>query len=360
MVTPDSVGRALMDVSRRSHGLPTREENLAALAEQELARRKALADAGLTEARAAALPRQQEMAEETHAAQMKNYASMADYRNREKIPTPPGVGSVGQYVEGLKTRLGRDLTPEELLQAQTDWDKASSSSSGGAGGMAISPYVATDDEGNLAVYDKKTGKAIPGMHPPPTSEMRNTEYQGQSLEPAFQMLQHSLDTLEETLGGDQVGWMDRAKGMVPSTQAYYAKDNFNRAARAFAGAILARMSGEGSRLSDEDRVAYSNAAAIVNDIILLPGGIQESRRRLNQALELLKGIQERRKRAAVGLPTEGVGMNNDGGVPETGKTSSELGSSEQEVIQISTPEDYAVLNPGQLYRDPNGVTRRKK
>jgi hypothetical protein len=57
----DKLGRAMLDVSRRRHDLPTRQENIDARAMEDLKRRQAMAAAGLTEAKAEALPEQMDM-----------------------------------------------------------------------------------------------------------------------------------------------------------------------------------------------------------------------------------------------------------------------------------------------------------
>jgi len=151
-----------------------------------------------------------------------------------------------------------------------------------------------------------------------TAEMRNMEYQAGAVAPAFDLMEQSLNNLEKTT--ESIG--GKLKGILPGTDSYYAKDRFQKQAIALAGAIVARQAGEGSRLSDEDRRAYSKATTLVNDLILLPGGIKEARDRLTEARALIDEVQQRRSIAGTGA---GIG------------TQSEVGSG------AGTPDDPIVL-----------------
>jgi len=138
--------------------------------------------------------------------------------------------------------------------------------------------------------------------------MRNVEYQSQAVEPAFALVQQSLDTLKQATEG----FGSSVAGMIPGTDANWAKKHFQDQAKALLGAIVARQAGEGSRLSDEDRVAYSQASTIVNNTILLPGGVEDAQKRLSEAKQLIDTVIQRRRGGGVvapGTPSGGGGVS---------------------------------------------------
>lgn len=204
---------------------------------------------------------------------------------------------------------GDNETYQRLLRVRKEMGQADDKPSGtdsADGAFASNPFLVTDAKGNqrLAVRVKGGGykfvEEIGGekVGPGPTADMRNVEYQSQAVEPAFELVGKSLDTLEQATRG--IG--GKITGAIPGTQAYYAKTRFQDQARALLGAIVARQAGEGSRLSDEDRKAYSQAATLVNNLVLLPGGVEEARSRLNDAKMLLDQVMQRRRGGGVTAP----------------------------------------------------------
>lgn len=190
--------------------------------------------------------------------------------------------------------------------------RAGSGSGGADGGVAANPFNVTDAQGNvrLAVRDKHAPGGIRFVNdiggtrigPGPTAEQRNTEYQAQAVEPALALVSQSLDEFGKSIEGGLPGG---PSAMIPGTDAYYAKTKFQEQAKALLGAIVARQAGEGSRLSDEDRKSYSQAATIVNNVLTLPGGVDAAKVRLQQVTELLSQVMQRRKlgSSGVGNPT---------------------------------------------------------
>lgn len=161
----------------------------------------------------------------------------------------------------------------------------------------------------------------------PTAEMRNTAYQAGAVEPAFDLMEQSLDTLGQT------SWSSPLDKM-------WAQNRFRDQARALAGAILARQAGEGSRLSDEDRRAYSQAATIVNYLIFLPGGIEEARSRLQEARGLINTVQRRRALAGA---QGGAFADDERAGP----------SAEEQLPSPQTEAEYNALPPGTRYIHPD-------
>jgi hypothetical protein len=125
--------------------------------------------------------------------------------------------------------------------------------------------------------------------------MRNTSFQAGAVEPAFDLVEQSLNDYKRKSKG-----VGSVKQVIPGTNAYYAKDHYISQVKALLGAIVARQAGEGSRLSDEDRVAYSRAAGLVNESLMLPGGTAEARKRLNEARDLIRAVQQRRAISGAG------------------------------------------------------------
>lgn len=216
---------------------------------------------------------------------------VTDEHGNVTVVTPQ---SDGTYTQTLLHHIGKAAPPH------------SGKGGAGGGGLAANPFTMTDETGRqrsvarikgggLQFVDEISGVKV---GPGPTAEMRNTEYQGAAMEPAFTLVRASLDNFEQASKGGLPG---APSAMVPGTDAYYARSRFVDQAKALLGAIVARQAGEGSRLSDEDRRSYSQAAALVNGSLLLPGGIEEARTRIDQAETLLANVQQRRKLSGGGM-----------------------------------------------------------
>ena len=211
-----------------------------------------------------------------------------------------GTGSVGQAITGM-------MKPQKQIERTVDLgnqveyiytDGTRETQPKGA-----TPRDPSTGTGSLKQYtDKRTGEVVfltnadaqaaakeGWLAPGPTSEMRNTSFQAGAVEPAFDLVSQSLDNFEREQGG--TGMLTQ---MIPGSKAWYAKDHYTAQVKALLGAIVARQAGEGSRLSDEDRVAYSRAAGLVNSALMLPGGAAEARTRLEEARKLINDIQQKR------------------------------------------------------------------
>lgn len=183
--------------------------------------------------------------------------------------------------------------------------RAAGDSSDGA--FAANPFQVRDPQGNIRLAVRVRGGGfqfvdeIGGTQvgPGPTAEQRNVEFQSEAVEPALALVESSLDEFSRSVAGGLPGG---PSAMIPGTQAYFAKTKFQEQAKALLGAIVARQAGEGSRLSDEDRRAYSQAATVVNNVITLPGGVEAARVRLAEAKALLDSIIARRRGGAQSAP----------------------------------------------------------
>lgn len=207
--------------------------------------------------------------------------------------------------EATESVIGPDGKPVLVKRSESYGKTPYSKPSMTIGSLAANPFNVEDEQGNtrLAVRIKGGGlkfvdeiggtKVAPG----PTVEQRNMEIQAAAVEPAFELVNKSLDTLEQATSGV----FGKVGGVVPGTSANYAKTRFQDQAKALLGAIVARQSGEGSRLSDEDRRAYSRAATLVNNMILLPGGVAEARARLRDVEALLTNVIARRRGSGTAL-----------------------------------------------------------
>lgn len=322
----EGIGTAILDVERRRLGLPSREDlamKRAAEARAQAASESALESAGvnreLDRARIEALPIEQEQRRRLVEAQI------ANYNEPNRTPAQP-TGDA--YLMSLSPEQAAELARRKQAMEPP---KA-------VGEKMGRPYPAMIG-GKLVYVDPDTRQPIEGMTPPPTAEMRNTDYQAQALTPAFESMKESLNVLKGHIGG----FTGAASAAIPGTDAYWAKSAFVDKTKALAGAITARMAGEGSRLSDEDRVAYSRASAIVDNMILLPGGVQEAERRLTEVQQLLEQIQARRNRAAGGFDTSRGDADPGGGA----------------ITTVRSAAEYNALPSGTVYFDPNGKRRRK-
>lgn len=225
-----------------------------------------------------------------------NEAHANYYETPKRVPPTKQVErtvDLGNRVEYVYTDGSREVKPKGAVPG-----------SGGAGknegDYAANPFIVKDQYGNdrLAVR-VKGGKLeyvndIGGdpVRPGPTADMRNVDYQGQAVEPAFELVRGSLANLKKAMDDSMA---PAVAGMIPSTNVNFAKSHFQEQARALLGAIVARQAGEGSRMSDEDRTAYSQASAIVNNLLLLPGGVEEAEKRMAEVEGLLKTVTQRRR-----------------------------------------------------------------
>lgn len=195
--------------------------------------------------------------------------------------------------------LARAQQERDLKKQQEEFRYSERLIQSGRPAPAKAPKPYTDKRTGSVVYLSDEQAMDAGkegwLAPPPTSDMRNNAYQAGAIEPAFDLVSRSLDNFEKEQKGSGL-----ISQMIPGTAAFYAKDHYITQARALLGAIVARQAGEGSRLSDEDRVAYSQAAGLVNSTLSLPGGAAEARKRMNEARKLLDSIQSRRAISGAG------------------------------------------------------------
>lgn len=311
---------AYLDLQRRRLGLPSREE--LAMKRAAEARAQAAHESQMESADLLREKTQQDMALQPELTRLRSETALAQAEaakaRAEQDPRLTGDAYLMSLDPAQAAELARRKQAMEPPKA--------------AGEKMGRPYPAMIG-GKLVYVDPDTRRPIEGMTPPPTAEMRNTDYQAQALTPAFESMKESLKVLKGQMGG----FAGSVKAVTPGTDAYWAKDAFITKAKALAGAITARMAGEGSRLSDEDRVAYSRASAIVDNMILLPGGVQEAERRLTEVQQLLEQIQARRNRAAGGFDTA-RGTDAGGGA----------------VTTVRTPEEARALPPGTVFMTPDG------
>lgn len=303
---------------RRNLGLDKSEQDTTAAADESALRRaqaqRTLADMETPEERAAKLDLTKAQAEQARA-------------HGTYYTTPKAAKQVERTVD-LGDRVHTYYT--DGTSDETPKGAAPKAPGAGGGGLAANPFLVKDAQGNdrLAVRDKgapgglRFVDTIGGTQvgPGPTAEQRNADTQSQAVEPAFDLVQQSLDSLKKASDASMFG---NAAGVVPGTDVNWAKKHFQEQAKAFLGAIVARQSGEGSRLSDEDRVAYSHAAAIVNDTLLLPGGIEEAQKRMTEVKALLTNIIQRRRvggsMAPGGAPAQPAAPAGGGGFRVVGK-----------------------------------------
>lgn len=276
----ERLARAYMEQERQRQGIPAREQ---AAREAELADLVKRAELARTLQELQLAPAAQESKIGLEGAQAGELRS----RVVQPIETSPGATLVPQtFMAGRQEPYTAPPLPERF-------------GVGGVGSFASNPFLVTDTQGRsrLAVRVKGGGyqfvDQIGGepVGPGPTADQRNVEYQAAAVGPAFELVKASLDDFERSIAGGLPGG---PSAMIPGTDAYFAKSRFQDQAKALLGAITARQAGEGSRLSDEDRVAYSQASTLVNSAILLPGGVEEARERVLQAEKLLKTVQQRR------------------------------------------------------------------
>lgn len=220
---------------------------------------------------------------EKRATSAEERAAAGERRTSELFPTVKAQGEA-------ELKNTQNQFANQLALAR---ERAASSTS------MMMPVPVTDEQGNT-IFAARGNVLSGGYRPPMTAEQRNQQYQGQAVDPAFDLVEQSLDTLERTGAG--------VKAIIPGTDAYYAKRRFVDQAKALLGAIVARQAGEGSRLSDEDRRSYSQAATLVNNSLLLPGGITEARARIQDARRLLQTIQARRAGGGMAAPSPSGGL----------------------------------------------------
>lgn len=277
---------AYLDRERARLGLPSRRdlEDARLKREQEAALAASNLETAATtqefnRARIAAMPAEQDLERRLREAQIRNY----DEQPQTRVPP-------SSELERLMA-----LPPEQQAKAVALYRQMHPQPAGGGGTIRL---INTVDEQNNPVQravrltEGQTFK--PGM----TAEQRNVEYQAGAVEPAFTLVRQSLDNFKAAAEGGLPG---APSALIPGTDAYYAKSRFVDQAKALLGAIVARQAGEGSRLSDEDRVAYSQAASLVNGALLLPGGIEEATKRIDEAEKLINDVTTRRRAVSGGM-----------------------------------------------------------
>jgi len=276
----EGIQTAILDRERRRLGLPSRMEVEAKRAEEARAVAESasgLETAGLSRERMraeiAGMPGQQERSRRLIEAQIANYGE-------QPVVRPQGLMDVGGRVfDPTSRQFITEALPEKP-----------------SGSVRL---VNTTDEAGNPIQRAVRLQEGQTFGPSPTAEMRNTEYQSGAVEPAFELVRQSLQGFKQASAGGLPG---APSAMIPGTDAYFAKSRFQDQAKALLGAIVARQAGEGSRLSDEDRVAYSQAASLVNGALMLPGGIEEAEARVNEAQRLIEEVMVRRKAVGAGRP----------------------------------------------------------
>lgn len=289
----EGIRTAIVDRERKRLGLPSRMELEAKRA--EMARAAAESASGLesealgrekTRAEITALPAEQDMTRRLREAQIRNY----DEPPRADTPGTlrPLVNSEGEITGFYNEKTG------EIKTGVPGGLRTRATAAPPQGNVRL--VNTTDPEGNPV---QRAVRLQEGQEfgPAPTAEMRNTEYQSGAVEPAFELVKQSLEGFKQAGAGGLPG---APSAMIPGTDAYYAMSRFRDQAKALLGAIVARQAGEGSRLSDEDRVAYSQAASLVNGAIMLPGGPEEAGARIEQARNLITTVMARRKQVGAG------------------------------------------------------------
>lgn len=276
MVTPDSVGRALMDVSRRSHGLPTREENLAALAEQELARRKALADAGLAETNVAL--KQGELEYQPTAQGQETAESTAKIGQAEAM-----AGAANERGAYYKTQAERpqDFAPGHSYQDEAgDWQTApmtpSQQGSGAAGLRLVTMPDPDDPTREIQKWVRPEEGVAYGKQGDTDARLEKV---GQIVNVLGGLALRLNEGIDPSVSGRIQGmWMkfSAALNLDPDAQVY--GDSL-----AGAASQLAKAFGESGRLSDQDIQRTVN-------MFPRPGDSEEVTRRKLKIIDILVGV----------------------------------------------------------------------
>ena len=181
---------------------------------------------------------------------------------------------------------------------------------GGGGGAVVRVFSGYDQQGAPQETFVPRGSAVGQNFPvKPTAEQINTSQFEGAVGPSFQRMRLSLDRFK-TARGQGIGGTGIGGGIaaaIPTTQANFAMRAFLEQSKALA-ANTARLAGEGSRLSDEDRQAYAAMQSIADEMpfILNEGAVDEAALRLDQAEQLLDEIMKRRQ-SVQGRPAVGTG-----------------------------------------------------
>jgi len=181
---------------------------------------------------------------------------------------------------------------------------------GGGGGAVVRVFSGYDQRGAPQETFVPRGAAVGQNFPvKPTAEQINTSQFEGAVGPSFQRMRLSLDRFK-TARGQGIGGTGIGGGIaaaIPTTQANFAMRAFLEQSKALA-ASTARLAGEGSRLSDEDRQAYAAMQSIADEMpfILNEGAVDEAALRLDQAEQLLDEIMKRRQ-SVQGRPAVGTG-----------------------------------------------------
>lgn len=315
------LAQAYFQRERQRLGTGAEERAASEAASSDLVRR---AQAARTMQQVEMAPAEAESESDLRAAQAEAQRALAGQREVPKPGTPHYTVDEQGVVRAITPQAGGEGfgVTEIGPYGQRPRDIRTPPSGPSEGGFAANPFNVTDSQGNTRLAVRVKGGGIQFVNdiggekitPGPTADMRNVEFQAQAVEPAFELVQKSLDTLKTQMEG----FGSTVAGVVPGTNTYYAKTRFQDQAKALLGAIVARQAGEGSRLSDEDRRAYSQASTLVNNLILLPGGVEEAQDRLNDAKGLLNQVMQRRRGGGVvapGAPVGGAETRVINGVP---------------------------------------------
>ena len=290
----NEVARIWFAQQREKLGINQAERDATAAADESALRRaqaaRTLADMETPEERAAKIDYVKAQAEQARA-HGEYYTTPKQAKAIERT-TDLGDRVLITYTDGSTEERSKGAAPK-------------APGTGGGSGAAANPFNMTDastgdtrpvvrgKDGQLHFVTQVDGVNVGAG---PTADQRNADTQAQAVEPAFELVQQSLNTLKKVADASTFG---TATGLVPGTDVAWAKSHFQDQAKALLGAIVARQAGEGSRLSDEDRVAYSHATAIVNNMLLLPGGIEEAQKRMDEVKALLANIIQRRRGGGV-------------------------------------------------------------
>jgi hypothetical protein len=244
MVDWSRLTQAFYDMERRARDIPTRRENIEQIAMDNLKRKQAEANLGFTEARAAALPAAEERAAELHDARLRNYQSQISTREAPpdpKVRMPAAAGSVEQFAQAKERELGRPLTSDEILQVQTEWDKAQGSGDSSQWSGAV--------QGKEGIFYPRMGITMPypeGFQPKGTDD--RLVKVGQIVDVLGGLALKLNEGIDPSVSGRIKGaWMKMSAmlNLDPDAQVY--GDSL-----AGAASQLAKAFGESGRLSDQD------------------------------------------------------------------------------------------------------------
>ncbi len=228
-------------------------------------------------------------------------------------------------IAGISARSRMLDAQAGLYQARAADPAAFRAGGSGATGPVVKIFAGYNEEGApQETYIPRSEAVGQTFAKAPTTEQVNTSAYESAVGPAFGRMRKSLERYkgarERGIGGTGLG--GGVMTAIPTSQANFALKAFVDQSKALA-ANTARLAGEGSRLSDEDRRAYAAFQSIVDELpfILNEGAVDEAFLRLDQAEELLGEIMTRRQAAQGRLPV-GSGTAEDlaggGALPGSG------------------------------------------